>query len=280
MSAGPESPLGTLVNAPRTAARRPFGCDPVPDDLDDRVFDVCVIGSGAAGAITAAACAAAGLDVAVLERGPHPGAASFDELVELSEPAYARDAKGCWSLTGYPWTTCNVGGGTVFYGAAAFRYRRVDFAAGGHFGDGDLPVDWPYDYAALAPYYAEVESLVGVSGDAAADPTHPDPSSALPMPPVETSPGGARLLKAAAELALHAFPTPLAIASQGYRGRSGCVADTPCMETACPHGAKGVAEPPCVPTPGAVGNAIARITGARVHQLPMTPARVWEAMQA
>ncbi|MGN6378739.1 MAG: xanthine dehydrogenase family protein molybdopterin-binding subunit [Gaiellales bacterium] len=46
-----------------------------------------------------------------------------------------------------------------------------------------------------------------------------------------------------------------------------------------PNGAKGVAEPPCVPTPGAVGNAIARATGARVHRLPMTPARVWEAMQ-
>jgi CO/xanthine dehydrogenase Mo-binding subunit len=47
-----------------------------------------------------------------------------------------------------------------------------------------------------------------------------------------------------------------------------------------PHGAKGVAEPPCVPTPGAVGNAIARVTGARVYLLPMTPARVWEAMRA
>jgi CO/xanthine dehydrogenase Mo-binding subunit len=45
-----------------------------------------------------------------------------------------------------------------------------------------------------------------------------------------------------------------------------------------PNGAKGVAEPPCVPTPGAVANAIAKAAGARVHRLPMTPARVWEAM--
>ncbi|HEY2790593.1 MAG TPA: xanthine dehydrogenase family protein molybdopterin-binding subunit [Gaiellales bacterium] len=45
-----------------------------------------------------------------------------------------------------------------------------------------------------------------------------------------------------------------------------------------PNGAKAVAEPPCVPTPGAVGNAIAKIAG-RVHQLPMTPLRVWETMQ-
>lgn len=46
-----------------------------------------------------------------------------------------------------------------------------------------------------------------------------------------------------------------------------------------PNGAKAVAEPPCVPTPGAVGNAIAKVTGRRVHQLPMTPLRVWEAVQ-
>src|SRR5689334_14698187 len=46
-----------------------------------------------------------------------------------------------------------------------------------------------------------------------------------------------------------------------------------------PNGAKGVAEPPCVPTPGAVANAIAKVIGARVDRLPMTPARVWEAVR-
>jgi xanthine dehydrogenase molybdenum-binding subunit len=44
-----------------------------------------------------------------------------------------------------------------------------------------------------------------------------------------------------------------------------------------PKGSKGTGEPPCVPTPGAVGNAIAQVTGARVHRLPMTPERVWAA---
>jgi CO/xanthine dehydrogenase Mo-binding subunit len=46
-----------------------------------------------------------------------------------------------------------------------------------------------------------------------------------------------------------------------------------------PKGAKGVGEPPCVPTAGAVANAIAAATGARVRQLPMTPERVWAAAQ-
>ena len=48
--------------------------------------------------------------------------------------------------------------------------------------------------------------------------------------------------------------------------------------TAGPNGSKGMGEPPCVPTPGAVANAIARATGRRVRSLPMTPERVWEAL--
>ncbi len=44
-----------------------------------------------------------------------------------------------------------------------------------------------------------------------------------------------------------------------------------------PRGSKGIGEPPCVPTAGAVANAIAIATGARVRQLPMTPERVWAA---
>ncbi len=45
-----------------------------------------------------------------------------------------------------------------------------------------------------------------------------------------------------------------------------------------PRGLKGVGEPPVTPTAGAIGNAIARATGARLHQLPMTPMRVWATM--
>ena len=45
-----------------------------------------------------------------------------------------------------------------------------------------------------------------------------------------------------------------------------------------PHGAKGLAEAPNVPTAAAVANAIARATGARLRRLPMTPERVWDAM--
>ena len=52
--------------------------------------------------------------------------------------------------------------------------------------------------------------------------------------------------------------------------------DTP---NAGPKGSKGVGEPPCVPTAGAIANAVAKVIGARVRKLPMTPERVWEALQ-
>ena len=45
-----------------------------------------------------------------------------------------------------------------------------------------------------------------------------------------------------------------------------------------PDGSKGMGEPPCVPTAGAIANAIARASGARVRRLPMTAERVWEEL--
>ncbi len=48
-------------------------------------------------------------------------------------------------------------------------------------------------------------------------------------------------------------------------------------ENAGPRGSKGVGEPPQVPTAAAIANAVAKVLGRRVRQLPMTPERVWAA---
>jgi CO/xanthine dehydrogenase Mo-binding subunit len=45
-----------------------------------------------------------------------------------------------------------------------------------------------------------------------------------------------------------------------------------------PFGARGVGEPPVIPTAAAVANAIADATRARVLDLPMTPPRVLSAL--
>jgi CO/xanthine dehydrogenase Mo-binding subunit len=40
-----------------------------------------------------------------------------------------------------------------------------------------------------------------------------------------------------------------------------------------------MSESPYNPVAPALANAIARACGARLHQLPMTPSRVWRALQ-
>ena len=47
-----------------------------------------------------------------------------------------------------------------------------------------------------------------------------------------------------------------------------------------PMGARGVGEPPAIPTAGAVANAIADATAVRLTELPMTPPRVLAALEA
>lgn len=47
-----------------------------------------------------------------------------------------------------------------------------------------------------------------------------------------------------------------------------------------PFGAKGAGEGSLIPVSPAVGNALARLTGVRFRELPLTPERVWRALQA
>jgi CO/xanthine dehydrogenase Mo-binding subunit len=47
-----------------------------------------------------------------------------------------------------------------------------------------------------------------------------------------------------------------------------------------PFGAKGAGEGSLIPVSPAVANALARLTGVRLHDLPLTPERVWRALRA
>jgi CO/xanthine dehydrogenase Mo-binding subunit len=46
-----------------------------------------------------------------------------------------------------------------------------------------------------------------------------------------------------------------------------------------PYGVRGVGETPIVPPLATVGNAVSRAIGVRMHQLPMTPPRVLDAIE-
>jgi CO/xanthine dehydrogenase Mo-binding subunit len=46
-----------------------------------------------------------------------------------------------------------------------------------------------------------------------------------------------------------------------------------------PWGARGIGEPAMVPTAPAIANAVRDAVGARMTRLPITPERLWRAMQ-
>ena len=47
-----------------------------------------------------------------------------------------------------------------------------------------------------------------------------------------------------------------------------------------PFGAKGIGEPAMTPVAPAVANAIADAIGVRVFEMPITPERIWRALEA
>ncbi|MCC3776405.1 GMC oxidoreductase [Streptomyces sp. UNOB3_S3] len=231
------SPLehaGARHPAPLGAAHR----DGLEEDAGDRIWDVCVIGSGASGAVATDRLVRQGLDVLMIEEGvrlaPH---VDLDEAETLTRTALARDESGRWTDEGWPWTTSNLGGGTVFYGGASFRYQPFDFDPGTLIHTDGADVRWPYSLADLVPYYEVLERRLGVHGG-------PEPATAREGrggrgPAHRPSPAGEVLREAGESLGYRPFPTPLAINREPYGGRAGCDRESLCVSHICPTGAKG-----------------------------------------
>ena len=84
-------------------------------------------------------------------------------------------------------------------------------------------VDWPITYDELEPYYTKVDWEVGVSGQAGASPFEPPRSRPYPMRPVAVKSSGVLFEKGCREMGWTAFPAPMAIATEPFRGRPGCI---------------------------------------------------------
>jgi len=257
--------------------------------------DFIVVGSGAAGGVMARELSQGGFDVLVMEQGPRLGPGDFehDELKygmldgivnnrERNPQTFRKQpdqvAKRQKSLT----YARIVGGSSTHFTANYWRFHDIDFKErslrGGIAGTGFA--DWPITYDELEPYYTKVEWEVGVSGLAGASPFDPWRSKPYPMPPMPVKSSGVLLEQGARKLGLHPFPAPMAIASQPFRGRPGCIHCGFCMGFGCEVMAKSSSLYTMIPEAEATGrceirsesyvfhidtNAAGRATGVRYY---------------
>src|SRR5581483_3261197 len=206
-------------------------------------YDVCIIGSGAAGGTAAKILTEGGLNVVMLEAGPaltpekdfkehvwpyqlpHRGAgvggrasADFGEFLAPN---------GSWDIEGEPYTVAPgsrfrwfrsriEGGRTNHWGRIALRFAPVDFKARSTDGMGD---DWPITYEDLAPYYDKVESYIGVFGTKENVSSAPD---GVFLPPPKPRCTETIIKKSCDKLGVICIPSRLAILTQPHNDRPAC----------------------------------------------------------
>jgi len=236
-----------------------------------------VVGSGAGGGIVAKELALAGLSVVLLERGKWYG--PFDDrkddlrnqgLSPLGN-SFGPDEDRNWRVAvdaqghervvrPYDFTYLNnagcVGGGTLSFGAMAWRFMEKDFRMRSTYGAvaGSSLEDWPIAYADLEPYYEKAEWEIGVSGDDSANPFRAPRRRPLPMPPLPPGREHQVLEPAARRLGLHPFHIPMARNSIPYNGRAACMRCRWCSGYACEVDAKNGAQNTVIPAALKTGN--------------------------
>ena len=209
-----------------------------------KIYDVCIIGSGAAGGAAAKVLTEGGLGVVMLEAGlpldpakdfkehlwpydlPHRGGGVGGKL-RGEEADEFMAPNGAWEIEGEPYVSAPgstfrwfrsriVGGRTNHWGRVALRFSAANFKPRSADGMGD---DWPITYEELAPYYDKVESYIGVFGSQENIPSSPD---GIFLPPPKPRCTETILKKACDKLDILCVPARMAILTQPLNGRPAC----------------------------------------------------------
>ncbi|WP_337171213.1 GMC family oxidoreductase [Gemmatimonas aurantiaca] len=204
-------------------------------------YDVCIVGSGAGGAMAAHELTRQGARVVLLEAGPWWDNTKDSSMLKMPYDTARRGGStperqfgehdaclGGWDIPGEPYTVAEgsqsfrwwrgrmLGGRTNHWGRISLRFGPRDFKAKSHDGLGD---DWPIGYDDLKPYYDRVDRLVGIFGSREGLDNHPDGEF---MPPPEPRCYEKLVQRASKKLNVTCIPARLSIITKPLGMRAPC----------------------------------------------------------